>query len=355
MCKRCSKIQCRKLCQDYVKEVCRKRDNPPAVCNGCDCRSRCSLEKAFYYARAAQIEYRNILSESRSGICAEENEINRLDKYISPLLRNGQSIHHVLVTSNGNVMWSEKTIYKYVGLGLFSARNNDLRRKVRFRPRKSKHDSLKVDKACHIERTYEDYQKYIGDNPGLHTVEMDTVIGKVGGKCLLTLHFINAHFMFAYILDACTTEAVKGAFAHIRMILGTELYSRLFPVLLGDRGSEFSNPKSIEVDEEGELLSSVFYCDPRQSQQKGELESNHRMIRYIIPKGVSMDPYIQKDISLMMDHVNSYGRPELNERTPYHMFEFLYGEDGREALKKLGVKLIPAKDIILRPSLLKIK
>ena len=353
LCKRCPKKECRKLCGDYVKEICQKREKPPSVCNGCEKRNRCTLEKALYYARGAQAEYENVLSESRSGICADENEVSRLDNYISPLLKNGQSIHHILVNSNGNAMWSEKTIYKYVGMGLLKAGNLDLRRKVRFRPRKSKHESLKVDKSCYIGRTLEDYHKYIYDNPRVHTVEMDTVHGKVGGKCLLTLHFVNAKFMLAYILDACTAAAVKNAFSHIRGVLGTELYSELFQVLLGDRGSEFSDPKSIEFDEEGEWVSRVFYCDPQQSQQKGALENNHRLIRYVIPKGVAIDPYVQQDISTMMDHINSYGREELKDRTPYHMFEFLYGKEGNNVIKKLGVNLILHDKIILRPSLLK--
>ena len=353
LCRNCTKTTCFKFCKNYAKEVCHRRELPPYVCNGCDKKNRCTLEKAFYYARAAQIEYKTVLTESRCGVCADEKEIQRLDQYISPLLKNGQSIHHVLTNASGKIMWSEKTIYKYVDSGLFSARNIDLRRKVRFRPQKSNHESLKVDSACYNGRTYNDCKKYIDENPGVHTVEMDTVHGKIGEKCLLTLHFVDAHFMLAYLLDDCTADAVKNAFADLRRTLGTELYSRLFPVLLGDRGSEFTNPRSIEVDEEGELLSKVYYCDTRQSQQKGSLERNHEFIRYVLPKGVSMDPYMQSDISLMMNHINSYSRPELRDKAPYHMFEFLYGNDGGEAIKKLGAKLILHDKIILRPWLIR--
>jgi len=89
------------------------------------------------------MEYKSVLTEYRCGICADENEIQRLDKYLSPLLKNGQSIHNVLTNSAGKIMWSKKTIYKYVDNGMFSARNIDFHRKVRFRPRKSNHESLK--------------------------------------------------------------------------------------------------------------------------------------------------------------------------------------------------------------------
>ena len=349
-CKRCTKMRCYKLCESYGKEVCKKREKPPYCCNGCDTRSKCSLEKALYVARSAHDEYKTLLGESRSGICADESEIARLDEYISPLLKNGQSVHNILTHSSGNVMWSEKTIYKYVDMGLFNAGNLDLRRKVRFRPRKSKHESFKVDKVCRIGRTLDDYQKYHIENPDIHVVEMDTVHGKVGGKCLLTLQFEKANFMLAYILDACTSDEVRKIFAYLRDTLGTVLYSKLFPILIGDNGPEFSNPLSIEFDDKGEGVSRIFYCDPGRSDQKGALERNHELLRYVIPKGIPMDSYTQQDISLMTDHINSYSRPMLMERSPYQTFEFFYGG---EALKKLGANLIPHDKIILRPSLLK--
>ena len=352
-CKRCTINMCIKLCGLYEKDVCENRDKPPGVCNGCKTRHKCTMEKAYYSARSAQGEYLHVLGESRSGICADEQEIARLNSYISPLIKNGHSIHHIAVNAKDKIMWSEKTLYKYVDASLFDARNIDLRRKVRFRPRKSRHESLKVDRSCHIERGYSDYLAYIEGNPKEHTVEMDTCHGRIGGKCLLTLHFVRAHFMLAFILDDCTAASVSAAFWRLREALGHELYSKLFPVLLGDRGSEFTDPRSIEFDGEGEGVSRVFYCDPQRSDQKGSLESNHRLIRYVIPKGTSMDNFNQDDISLMMNHINSYGREEMNDRTPYQMFQFLFGEDGVAALKKIGAELIPVTDIVLHPKLIK--
>ena len=55
------------------------------------------------------------------------------------------------------------------------------------------------------------------------------------------------------------------------------------------------------------------------------LKENHEFIRMFIPKGTSLDNYTQKDISLMMDHINSYGRAGLGNRCPYEVMEFLYG------------------------------
>jgi len=145
-CKRCQKMPCHKICTNYEKIMCERRETPPYVCNGCELKSRCTLEKAMYSARGAQSEYKSVMRETRSGICADEGEIQRLDAIFSARIKNGQSIHNIMSTSQDEVMWSEKTIYNYIDKGLLSAGNTDLARKVRFRPRKSKHDTLKVDK-----------------------------------------------------------------------------------------------------------------------------------------------------------------------------------------------------------------
>ena len=51
----------------------------------------------------------------------------------------------------------------------------------------------------------------------------------------------------------------------------------------------------------------------------------------------------------MLSHVNSYSRPVLGDKTPHELFSILYGE---EILEKLGVRRIPAIDIILKPRLI---
>ncbi len=52
----------------------------------------------------------------------------------------------------------------------------------------------------------------------------------------------------------------------------------------------------------------------------------------------------------MMNHINSYSRPELGNKPPYAMLAFHYG---RRLLKKLGFEKIQPNDIILKPSLLR--
>ena len=91
--------------------------------------------------------------------------------------------------------------------------------------------------------------------------------------------------------------------------------------------------------------TNVFYFDhPSRPYEKGAIEVNHELIRRILPKGTSFNHLTQNDIFLMMDHINSYKRKKLNNRSPYEAFSFYYGED---VLKRLGCRPIAA-DIIRR-------
>jgi IS30 family transposase len=223
-------------------------------------------------------------------------------------------------------------------------------RVVRMGKRKKKKDSFKVDKKCRIGRTYQDFLDFLALNPGTPVVEMDTVEGRKGGKVLLTLHFTVPQFMLAFIRDANTSQSVIDTFNRLYLDLSPDAFRKLFQILLGDNGSEFSNPSAIETSPQGGQRTCVFYCDPQASYQKGAIENNHSLIRRVIPKGTSLDHLVQEDITLMMNHINSYKRANLGGKSPYEVFASLYGQD---ILRRMDAELILADKIILRPSLLK--
>ena len=187
-------------------------------------------------------------------------------------------------------------------------------------------------------------------NPDIPIVEIDSVEGRKGGKVLLTVFFRNSNLMLAFLRDRNTARSVTEVFEWLYETLGHEQYCRLFPIILTDRGSEFTDPVSIECTELGEVRSRVFYCDPQRSDQKGGCEVTHEFIRRILPKGTSFDHLQQSDILLMMSHINSYTRKKLNNQSAHRLFSFLYGDS---VLPSLGIREIPANDINLTPRLLK--
>lgn len=229
--------------------------------------------------------------------------------------------------------------------------NIDLPRRVKYKVRNKDKNKKKTKKdySYRVERTYEDFKEILEENPNINVVEMDTVEGIKGGKVLLTLIFRNFNFMIARLLPDKTSKSVKKELDKIEKLIGTELYKRVFKCILTDNGGEFERPNELETSTDGSKRSWIYYCDANRSDQKAKVEKNHEYIRYIIPKGTSMDKYQQSDMDLMMSHINSTAREILNFAIPYDMASIYLGVD---ALKKLKLSKIQPDDIILKPYLI---
>ena len=280
---RCSTYHlCNSVCPEFVEEHCQRL--PPYVCNGCEFEHLCTLRKHYYLHRPAQMACKEKLAHSRAGANISEEELSRLDRFISPLIQKGQSVHHIVVSNPDEFTSSEKTIHRYVNGSLLSARNIDMPRVCRLKPRKSKPLQHKVDKQCRVGRTYEDFLAFMGANPDTSIVEMDTVEEKKGGSVLLTLHFISCGFMMAFLRNRNTSQSVINIFRNLCSIIGKDTFQRLFPVILTDNGSEFSNPSALEIAEDGTKITSIFYCDPSSPYQKAQSRTIMNLLGESSPK-----------------------------------------------------------------------
>ena len=348
--KKCSICSyCNSKCNQFEEEICVKFNSSPYVCNGCKQKRDCVLRKHFYDPIAAQESYQSNLSVARTGFNINEEDVLRLNKVLIPLVQKNQSIHHICINNKDELMTSERTIYRLVESNALTVRNIDLPRKVKYRAR-IKAKSYKVDKACTSGRTYEDYLRFIEENNDLPIVEMDTVEGVKGGSVLLTIHFLNCNLQLAFIREANTSQSVIDVFNKLYKMFGHDTFVSLFPVILTDNGSEFSNPKAIEFNENKERRTRIFYCKPSTPGQKGSCEKNHVEMRKILPKGTSFNHLTQDQINLVMSHVNSYTRKKLNDKSPHFAFSSLYN---KEILDQLDIKPIDPNSVTLKPELLK--
>lgn len=108
---------------------------------------------------------------------------------------------------------------------------------------------------------------------------MDLVIGRIGGKVILTFDFTFCNFMFGILLDNKTSAAVAAAIHNLKARLMKKGFSfgSLFPVILTDNGGEFSDVFAFEKDCSGCKESSLFFCDPHTPSQKPRVEKNHKL------------------------------------------------------------------------------
>ena len=322
----------------------------PFVCNGCPKRRQnCGFKKIFYLAKQAQKQYEQTLVEAREGTPLNSKTFWDMDKIISDGVKKGQHIYHILKTHNLDV--SSSTVYRHIRKGYLSIAPIDLARAVKFKERrKSKLPS--IPKEAKKGRSYEDFLNYLALKQLNSWLEMDTVMGRMGGKVLLTFNLSFCNFIFARLLDNKTALEVTKHLYDIKNTLhqADKDFFQLFPVILTDNGGEFARVDDIEMDVQGE--SKLFFCDPNRSDQKGRIEKNHTLIRDILPKGTSFDNLTQEDINLVCSHVNSVKRAALNGKSAYELFAFTYGE---EIPKLLGISKIPAEDVCQSSTLLQHK
>lgn len=149
-----------------------------------------------------------------------------------------------------------------------------------------------------------------------------------------------------------TQESVKRWFDFLEETLGLDVFRRLFGIILTDNGSEFKGVDALELTSEGLVRTSIFYCDPMSSGQKGRLEKNHEYIRYVLPKGSDFNGYSQKDMTVLANHINSTARKSLDFQAPYDLIS-CSDNDMNLLMNALGLKRIPEKKINLTPELLK--
>ena len=338
---------CNQTCPDFQKECCSKLDRAPYVCNGCSKKiNHCTIaHKYTYNARFADRKYRECLKDSRSGIAMTRQELHKKDKIITPLIDQGQSPYQI-VANHPELNLSVRSVYNYLDMGLLTARNVDLKRKVKFKPRKV-HKSQISDRRVFNGRTYADFQQ-------LHLesfVEMDTVHSAVGSsKTLLTFFFTREKLFLAFLMNRNTEGSVRLVLDRLEKRFGTFDFLTLFEYILTDRGAEFGDPDSLETGVTGIQRTNIYYCDPMRSGQKGGIEQAHTMLRMILPKRTTFELLTQWDVNLITSHINSTPRESLNGRTPYDVALEAFGED---VLKAFQLRRIDPDKVILTPKLIR--
>ena len=355
LCRNCKKINCYKVCEDYVKAHCDKLYKSPYVCNGCEKIYYCNHDKQYYKALKADTMANATLHDKRSGFDLTEQQLKEIDDMVSPLIKKGHTPYSVTQILGDSLPVSESTLYRLIDKRALSCMNLDLpervNRKIPQLKKRKNRDAYAILTAAKVGHLWSDYLKYIAAND-IMAVQMDCVIGKRTDKAtLLTLHWETPHFQIAILLDSHSAKSVVEALDKIEITLGLELFREMFPIILTDNGEEFTDIEGLQrsCTIEGENRTFIFFCEPNRSEQKGECERNHRLSRRIIPKGTSLELYMQEDINSMVNHVNSYPRKSLGGKCPFDLAKTLFPKD---FFVLLGLEQIPSNEVVMLPSLL---
>ena len=349
-------------CGDYLPFKCSRRDRSPGACNGCSKYAFCRYDKFIYHAEHADAEYRTTLVDSRAGENLTVSEAQRIADIVRPLLEKGQSPYQI-IRNHPELGICEKTLYNYIENGTlheFGLISLDLRRQPSRRMSRKKSRSFKKreDRAFIKNRTYDLYLELLENDPNISVVQMDTVYNDItAGPYMQTFKFLRFGFLFAVFHDTFSSEEMVHGIDILEALLGHSLFINHVGVILTDRGTEFSKPDAMETSilADGARRTSVFYCDPMRSNQKGSLENNHELLRYICPKQTdlrSLGLDSQDKLNLALSHINSSPMESLLGKSPLEMMKFM-APDLFERFESFGIVQIEKDMVTLKPYLLK--
>lgn len=354
LCRICLKLgfSCTNVCHQYDPKTCKKLNKPPYVCNACIYKTSCLMERSYYLAKFADEAYHDLLLSSREGINQSPVDIAMLDELISPLLLKGQSMAHIYAHHANEIPCCRKTLYNYIDKSVFTARNIDMRRRVRYKLRKKPTRISLTVREFRNNRTYDDFLKLLKNNPNIPVVELDTVEGakSKSKKVFLTMLFRSCSLMLMFLLTEKTADCVAEVFDYLSEVLGEDIFREVFPIILTDNGAEFQRPEQLETSLSGKNRTHIYYCNPHSSWQKGMIEKNHEYIRLVIPKGKSLEPYTKANTTLLMNHINSEARDSLNGCTPFKLSQMLLNN---RLHRQLSLVEISPDQVQLKPNLLK--
>lgn len=352
LCRRCD-LPCEAMgCPEHRERACERVASAPFVCNSCQRYASCTLPRFRYSAENADATSRRRASESRDGIDLTEDEMALLVDAVRDGLRKGQSVHHIFEANE--LPCSERSFYRYVEDEAVPILSIELAKKVKYKKRKRK--AAHHGAGFYAGREYDDFLELPAEERACAT-EVDTVLGKKGDvPCILSLHRVDLHFQIYLLLPSKAKEGVVGALDWLEECCadpdtGESCFSELFGLMLLDRGSEFDGMEGMErsLADPSRKRCACYFADPSRPDQKGACEKNHVELRKILPKGTSLASLDAATLADICSHVNSTVRRGCGNASPIKLAKLVFPQ---YLLDNLGIREIPAKDVISAPGIL---
>lgn len=340
------------------EDVCPKLLTFPHVCNGCrQWHYHCTKKfRCEYDATRAQALADEIKIASRKGVDMEESRFEYIIDIIRKDLSRGLSPSQIVMGRKSQFNVDPSTIYRWIENGYAKMTCLELRRRCKYKKRKHKVDSKPT---CHGKSHSYTAFLSLSSETCAGACEMDTVEGRIhDSQCLLTLYLRPFKFQLALLLPEKTSQATVKELDKLEAIIGRKLFSDLFNPILTDNGPEFADENALERSffSKSEKRFNIYYCDVRQSQQKGSCERNHVELRKILPKGkgINFDRLTFRDCATLMSHLNSEPRKSLGGLCAIDMLVAAKGEKAMELLDAYGIEKIAYRDLIMSPKVIEI-
>lgn len=214
-----------------------------------------------------------------------------------------------------------KTVYNSISAGYFQKiTNKEL--PVKRNKKKSKKKVIRQKRAC-PGKSIEERPDFIAERNDFGHMEMDSVIGKrEKGNTLLTIVERKTRQIIIRKQPDKTAASVVKTLDQLEKEMGDNFY-KIFKTITVDNGTEFADVEGIERSclYPGKKRTTVYYCHPYSSYERGSNENNNRMVRRKVPKGTNFDKMTAKEVQEIEDWINNYPRRMFNFRSSNELYK----------------------------------
>ena len=211
---------------------------------------------------------------------------------------------------------SKTTMYRYIDQGIFmNISMSDLPLARKKKKRSTKREK-RPPKGTSIERR----PKEIAARNTFGHWEMDCVIGKKETRSvLLVLTERLTRYEIIFKMPNKQAASVVKCVNKLEYNYGKN-FRKVFKSITVDNGTEFSDFKGLEQSIYKGKRTSVFYCHPYTSCERGSNERINRDIRRLLPKGTNFTPISDEYIQTVATWVNAYPRAIFDYATSAEKF-----------------------------------
>ncbi|MBQ0139675.1 MAG: IS30 family transposase [Kurthia sp.] len=214
---------------------------------------------------------------------------------------------------------SYTTIYRAIYRGDFnekglSSGNRGAIRKLRHKG-KTRHTKNHIEKRGKISITQTIHERPLEANnrTTIGHWEADTVLGKTGRACLVTLTDRKSRYLLAGKVEKKLSVLVRDTITELLLSVSKNKRKSITP----DRGKEFSKHKEVT-----EKLDSIpfYFADPHAPWQRGTNENTNGLLREYFPKTEDMTDCSPTYIDKCIEKLNKRPRKCLEWKSPYEIF-----------------------------------
>ena len=237
---------------------------------------------------------------------------------ISERIQAGESPDSIVGDKRLHGEWtvSTPTLYRYIDAGYIPGITNaNLTEKPK---RKRKYHKVKRASRAPAGASIESRPPEIASRTDFGHWEMDSVIGKAKGRSESILVLTERKTRFEIILCVKSKEASETVKALNKAF---KKYGNIFKSITVDNGSEFADCYGMEHDSKGNKRTTVYYCHPYSSWERGSNENCNRIIRRFFPKHTSLKNVTQKVLDKAQAAINAMPRKILGYHTAQELFE----------------------------------